>query len=206
MEESDWLWFNQEQNAALQSSESQSGQLGGGQSQSLRPQAQVENQEQLQQQTQTQQGASAEQTANRRRLALWIWLMILLLLLLAAVVYLILRRKAVLKKRDEAFSQDDHRAASAALFAHSMQMMWASGLPRENIPVECMQQAADAWRGDAEFAQAAQIHTLARYSSHEITPAQRDVLLQFERQAQQKFIGKLRWYQKLYQKWIRCMY
>ena len=107
----------------------------------------------------------------------------------------------------EAFAQPDPDLAAAALFAHGMQMMWASGMARENVPIPAMCEAAGGWGTDrAQFAQAAAIHALARYSSRAITPEQRELVWQFEQETEQSFIRRLKWYQKLYQKWIRCMY
>ncbi len=206
MAESDWLWFEQNGNADIQSSEAQNGQLGGNGG-SRRPQAQIEQPDTLRQQEEREQSERAQRTARNLRIWLWISLALLLLLLIAATVFLILRRRARLKKRAEAFAQPDPDLAAAALFAHGMRMMWASGMARENIPIPAMCEAAGGWGTDrVQFAQAAEIHALARYSSRAITPEQRELVRQFEQETEQSFIHRLKWYQKLYQKWIRCMY
>lgn len=206
MAESDWLWYEQSSDAAMESSQSQNGQLGG-QGQSLRPKAQVERPEQTPQQEQREQNAQTHKTTRALRIGLWIWLGLLLLALAAAIAFLILRRRAQLKKRRQAFEQEDPAFAAIALFAHGMQMMWASGLTRENCPIPAMQADAGAWGTDpAQFAQITAIHAQARYSDHPITQEQRALVFEFEQQTQAQFIGKLKWYQRLYQKWIRCMY
>lgn len=206
MAESDWLWYEQSSDALMESSQAQSGQLGG-RGQSLRPQAQVEKPDPGKQEEQREQNSQLQKNAHRRRFSLWIWLGVVLLLLAAAIVYLILRRRKRLQKRREAFAQPDPNSAAQALFAHGMQMMWASGLRRENQPVAAMGAGAGEWGTDAaQFEQITAIHSLARYSSHTITQQQRELVQEFEQQTEKRFITKLKWYQKLYQKWIRCMY
>lgn len=206
MAESSWLWYEQSSDASLESSQAENGQLGG-QGQSTRPQAQVEKPEQTQQEQQREQNAQSQKSPQARRRSLLLWLAVILLLLAAAIAFLILRRRSQLEKRRQAFEQENSDSAAMALFAHGMRMMWASGLARENCTVPAMDAAVGVWGTDAaQFEQIAAIHSLARYSSHAITQEQRELVRQFEERTKESFIGKLKWYQKLYQKWIRCMY
>ena len=206
MAESDWRWFTQSDDYDLESAQTQNGS-GGVRSQTRRPDA-------VTQQTQTErereqlelEASSSQHHAARRAKSLWWLLWLTLALLLLLLVLIVFRRREILKKRRAQFESDDCANAVAAMFAHAMKMMWASGMARRNVPVTALTQDAAQWGCGGNFDVLAALNEEALFSGHAMTPEQRGVLAEFSQQTLECFQTKLKPWQKLYQKWIRCMY
>ena len=120
---------------------------------------------------------------------------------------MVLRRHRTCKRRAAAFDGADRAAATAALFAYAMELMWHGGLPRENGSLLQQDKAVSDWAGKpVDFPALVWLNAEARYSSHPITETQRSQMWYFADDTLRCFRRKLKPWQKLYQKWILCMY
>ena len=75
-----------------------------------------------------------------------------------------------------------------------------------DVPVTALTQDAAQWGCGGNFDVLAALNEEALFSGHAMTPEQRGVLAEFSQQTLECFQTKLKPWQKLYQKWIRCMY
>ena len=207
MAESDWRWFQPDNKSDLTGSQAQEG--GTSQNRTVRhstvetldePTDQLETITIWKELTSTLQGLSAVHAGR--------WLLLLLLLaLMALVLAVILRRRRVCRRRQTDFDSDDCAHGTAALFAYAMELMWRGGLPRENGSLLQQDEAVSAWAGKpVDFRSLAWLNAEARYSAHPITETQRARMRYFADDTLQNFRRRLKPWQKLYQKWIQCMY
>ena len=145
---------------------------------------------------------------RRKRLG-WLLLVLLALLLIAAAIFLVVRRRRTLQARQAKFDQPDAGAASAAMFAYGMHLMWASGLPRRNCPAGELAEEAAAWSGtdDADrFRGLAAHNDEALFSAHTLDESRRTEMREFYEAALPLCKSKLKFWQRWYQKWFRCLY
>ena len=208
MAESDWRWFQPDDNSDLSGAQAQDG--GGSQNNTVRHST-VEMPDQADDEPEVitiWREISSTIRGGLSRLHVGRWLLVLLVLaLLAAVVFVAVRRHRVCKRRAAAFDSADPAAATAALFAYAMELMWHAGLPRENRSLLQSGGAVSDWAGKpVDFPTLAWLNAEARYSAHPITETQRGQMRQFAADTLQCFRRKLKPWQKLYQKWILCMY
>ncbi len=207
MPQSDWRWFQPDDKSDLSGSQAQEG--GTSQNRTVRhstvetldePTDQLETVTIWKELTSTLQGLSAVHAGR--------WLLLLLLLALAVLVLLvILRRRRVCRRRQTDFDSADCAHGTAALFAYAMELMWRGGLPHENGSLLQQDEAVSAWAGKpVDFRSLAWLNAEARYSAHPITETQRAQMRYFADDTLQSFRRRLKPWQKLYQKWIQCMY
>lgn len=208
MAESDWRWFQPDDEAQLTGAQSQ--QSGSGQHKTIRHST-VETVEDTTSQPEiitiwNQLTASIGSTLAAVHAERWA-LALLVLLLLAAVVTVLLRHRAVRRRRQAAFDDPDAAHAAAALFAYAMELMWRSGLPRENGSLLTMERRVSDWAGEAvDFTPLAWLNAEACYSRHPITETQRGQMRQFADTTLHRFRQRLKPWQKFWQKWFRCIY
>lgn len=208
MAESDWRWFQPDNDADLTGAQAQDG--GGNQNSTVRHST-VEIPDQTADQPQVitiWKELSSTLRSSLSRLHVGRWLLLLLALaLLAAILFVVLRRHRTCKRRAAAFDGADRAAATAALFAYAMELMWHGGLPRENGSLLQQDKAVSDWAGKpVDFPALVWLNAEARYSSHPITETQRSQMRYFADDTLRCFRRKLKLWQKLYQKWILCMY
>ena len=207
MPQSDWRWFQPDDKSDLTGSQAQEG--GTSQNRTVRhstvetldePTDQLETVTIWKELTSTLQGLSAVHAGR--------WLLLLLLLALAVLVLaVILRRRRVCRRRQTDFDSADCAHGTAALFAYAMELMWRGGLPHENGSLLQQDEAVSAWAGKpVDFRSLAWLNAEARYSAHPITETQRARMRYFADDTLQSFRRRLKPWQKLYQKWIQCMY
>lgn len=208
MAESDWRWFQPDDNSDLTGAQAQEG--GENQNNTVRHST-VEIPDQTDDQPEVitiWRELSSTIRSGLSRLHAGRWLALLLVLaLLAAVVFVAVRRHRACKRRAAAFDGADSAVATAALFAYAMELMWHAGLPRENRSLLQSGGAVSDWAGKpVDFPALVWLNAEARYSAHPITETQRGQMRQFAADTLQCFRRKLKPWQKLYQKWILCMY
>ena len=206
MPQSDWRWFQPDDQSDLTGSQAQEG--GTSQNRTVRhstvetldePTDQLETVTIWKELTSTLQGLSAVHAGR--------WLLLLLLALAVLVLLVILRRRRVCRRRQTDFDSADCAHGTAALFAYAMELMWRGGLPRENGSLLQQDEAVSAWAGKpVDFRSLAWLNAEARYSAHPITETQRARMRYFADDTLQSFRRRLKPWQKLYQKWIQCMY
>ena len=209
MAESDWQWFERDKDAKLESTSSEDGMLGESAHQSKRPSApKSEQEQQMEQQMEQQVQSQQNNRLPKMKKINWLWLLLILpLALAAAIMWIVLRRKKALEKRRVRMENEDAAIAIGAMFAHSMQLMWHSGLQKENGALAAKQQPVENWLGEAgDYAQMQALNDEALFSCHSFDAKQREKMVQFRQQVLTQYQSKLKPMQKLYQKWILCMY
>ena len=207
MAESDWRWFQPDNDADLTGAQADG---GGSQNDTVRHST-VEIPDQTDDQPEVitiwkELTSTLHSSLSRLHVGRWL-LLLVLLALLAAVVLMAVRRRRACKRRAAVFGGADRAAATAALFAYAMELMWHGGLPRENGSLLQQDKAVSDWAGKpVDFPALVWLNAEARYSPHPITETQRAQMRYFADDTLRCFRRKLKPWQKLYQKWILCMY
>ena len=208
MPQSDWRWFQPDDKSDMTGGQSQQG--GDGQNSTVRHST-VETVEKPSDEPQVitlwkELTTTLRHTLSQRHVGRWMLLLLLLALILALLV-LILRRRRACRRRRAAFDDPDPAQGTTALFAYAMELMWRSGLRRENRSLLEQNDAVAKWMGrPVDFLPLARLNAEARCSTHPIPETQRQTMRQFAADTVKTFRRKLKPWQKLYQKWIRCMY
>ena len=208
MAESDWRWFQPDENADLTGAQAQEGD--GSRNDTVRHST-VETVDRPNDEPQVitiwKEFASTVQSGfSALHMGRWLILLLILALVLLAVL-VILRRGRICRKRQAAFDDPDPREGAAALFAYAMELMWRGGLKRENRSLLTESAAVSAWAGETVDMEAlAWLNAEARYSAHPITETQRQTMRQFAADTLRRFRQKMKPWQRFYQKWFRCMY
>ena len=208
MAESDWRWFQPDDKSDLTGSQAQEG--GTSQNRTVRHST-VETLDEPTDQLETitiwkELSSTLRSSLSRLHVGRWLILLLILALVLLAVL-VILRRGKICRKRQVAFDDPDPREGAAALFAYAMELMWHAGLPRENRSLLESGGAVSDWAGKpVDFPALVWLNAEARCSTHPIPETQRQTMRQFAADTVKTFRRKLKPWQKLYQKWILCMY
>ena len=208
MAESDWRWFQPDENADLTGAQVQEGD--GSRNDTVRHST-VETVDRPNDEPQVitiwKEFASTVQSGfSALHMGRWLILLLILALVLLAVL-VILRRGKICRKRQVAFDDPDPREGAAALFAYAMELMWRGGLKRENRSLLTESAAVSAWAGETVDMEAlAWLNAEARYSAHPISETQRQTMRQFAADTLRRFRQKMKPWQRFYQKWFRCMY
>lgn len=143
------------------------------------------------------------------------WLLIIfMLLMLTGIVLLVLRRKKVLAKRQERFESSQISTALSALFAYSMELMKQSGLDSKNCLLKKRKADIADWFGEEEeqkenaeeFSDMQLLNEEAIFSDHEFSEDDRLRMKKYAEKTLERFKDKSNILQRLYRKWICCMY
>lgn len=208
MPQSDWRWFQPDSASELTGGQDQTG--GSGQSGTVR-RSTVETTDDAPKEPQIvtiwkELTTTLRTTLSDRRVGYGL-LALLLLLLLTALLVLILRRRRACRRRQAAFDDPDPAKGAAALFAYAMALMWRGGLKRENRSLLEETGAVAAWAGEpVDFLPLARLNSEALCSTHPIPETGRQQMRRFAADTLNRFRRRQKPWQKLYEKWIRCMY
>ena len=135
---------------------------------------------------------------------LWVLLAVLALFLL-----LLLRRKLLRKRREQKYQLEDINEAVSWIFADTAALMEKLGLRRGNGSMRTLLEPAKQRFGDdyaAELEEAIRLNDRALFSSHALTQAQRESVLKFYADTQQCLKKNVKWYHRVWIKWIQCLY
>ena len=148
-----------------------------------------------------------QRTGLLHKPAFWIILIAALLLLLLAAVFI--RHAVILKKRNEAFTQEDPSVAAACLFTDCAALLAAMGFKRGTGSMLELCETAKEQLGE-EYA--AKLHDMTMYnaqalfSSRAITPEQLAEMHTFHDATLEKLKTHTNWPKKLRLKWLDCLY
>ena len=135
-------------------------------------------------------------------------MLLVLLLLAAACAALALRRRRVLKQRQAQFDAEDLHAALAWRFAYSLRLLGQLGLSCTGSTLALTdavkEQLGEAYAAD--YRQMAGLNQEALFSTHDLTPAQRDSMTAFSQQTAELLKTKSAFFRRLRQRWILCLY
>lgn len=135
---------------------------------------------------------------------LWVLLTVLLLFLL-----LLLRRKLIRKRREQKYQLEDINEAVCWIFADTAALMEKLGLRRGNGSMRALCEPAKQRFGDdyaTALAEAIRLNDRAMFSSHALTQEQRESALKFYADTQGSLKKNVKWYHRMWIKWIQCLY
>ena len=135
---------------------------------------------------------------------LWVLLIVLLLFLL-----LLLRRKLIRKRREQKYQLEDINEAVCWIFADTAALMEKLGLRRGNGSMRALCEPAKQRFGDdyaTALAEAIRLNDRAMFSSHALTREQRESALKFYADTQESLKKNVKWYHRVWIKWIQCLY
>lgn len=135
---------------------------------------------------------------------LWVLLIVLLLFLL-----LLLRRKLIRKRREQKYQLEDINEAVCWIFADTAALMEKLGLRRGNGSMRTLCEPAKQRFGNdyaTALAEAIRLNDRAMFSSHALTQEQRESALKFYADTQGSLKKNVKWYHRMWIKWIQCLY
>lgn len=135
---------------------------------------------------------------------LWVLLAVLVLFLL-----LLLRRKLIRKRREQKYRLEDINEAVSWIFADTAALMETLGLRRGNGSMRTLLEPAKKRFGDdyaAALEKAISLNDRALFSSHALTQEQRVSALKFYADTQESLKKNVKWYHRVWIKWIQCLY
>ena len=209
MAESEWQWFEYEDDARI-SGDAPAGadnaESGGAAADVEPPQESGGAEEEPTDQWENRQ--ERPQSGKVSPLAILLWSLFgILLAALAAAVFLFLRRRLLIKRRRALFEDPELKTAITALFADSVALMRGSGLRQSGEPLSAQAEDVDEWFGGrSNFPAMERLNAEALFSLHDFSPAQRDEMAEFHRDTLRRSCERLNVLQRLYRRWILCMY
>ena len=207
MSESKWQWFVPDSDSPFTASGLE-GEIAGGW-EALAESRRQEREQQEQEESpppESESGSGTVSGVTARAVVLRLLIGLLILLAILAVL-LIVRRARMLKRREASFRSGDVSRGLSAVFAHTMQLMWAGGLERTGEPLCRRASDAAAWYGeDAGFARVSALNDEAMYSTHALREEDRQEALRYRARVLEKAREKMRFSRRLYEKWIRCLF
>ena len=135
--------------------------------------------------------------------ALWVLLAVLLLFLL------LLRRKLIRKRREQKYQLEDVNEAVSWIFADTAALLEKLGLRRGNGSMRTLLEPAKRrFGGDyaTALAEAINLNDRALFSSHALAQTQRESALKFYADTQESLKKNVKWYHRVWIKWIQCLY
>ena len=205
MEEPQWLWFEEDENAQLDGSAAENG--GDNLSQTTR-RSDVEETEPEEDRDGLETIADAVYNYfSRLHLGPVWWAYVAAWLLAAALAVLLVRRAVVCRRRERLFAQENDRAAAAAMCAYALELAWCSGAVRRNVPLAQQRDELQSWAGDVlDAGELLDINDRALYGGSGVTAEQRETAEEDMTAALELFRRKCGFWKRLYQRWIRCLY
>ena len=148
-----------------------------------------------------------QRTGLLHKPAFWILLVVGILLLLLAAIFI--RHAVILKKRNEAFTQEDLSAAAACLFTDCAALLAAMGLKRGTGSM--LELCADMKERFGEesasrLREMAMLNARALFSTKALTNEERTNMEQFHASVLDLLKTHTSWPKKLRLKWLNCLY
>ena len=135
-----------------------------------------------------------------------LWVLLILLLLFLA---LLIRRRVLCRRRERKYRLADGNEAVSWIFADSAALLEKLGLHRGNGSMRALCGPARQRFGDAyasELEAAIRLNDAALFSSRTLTQAQRQAMLKFCADTRQCLKKNVKWYRRVWIKWVQCLY
>ena len=129
--------------------------------------------------------------------------------LIALAVALLIRHSLKIKGKNRRFDTEDPKEAVAWIFADAALLLEAMGLCRGNGSVFQLEGPVRQRFGDGyaeAFIAAARLNARALFSSREMTQEERTDTREFHKTTVQQLRSCKKWYQRLWMRWILCLY
>ena len=132
-------------------------------------------------------------------------------LIVLALIFLLLflRRRYLSRKKEKKFRDPDPKTAVAWIFADAVNILEKQGFDLVNGSVRHLHDPAEEQFGGEYAARLDEVIGLndrAMFSSCPMEESHREMLLQFRLMTIQNVNGQLKWYRRLWLKWVRCLY
>lgn len=131
------------------------------------------------------------------------------LILLAVFLLLMLRRKILLRKKEKQFQDENLKNAVAWIFADAVKILENQGLDRGNGSLRQITAPACEFYGE-EYSQRLEemiaLNDRAMFSSRPLQEHRREAMLQFRMETIETVKTHVKWYRRIWQKWVKCLY
>lgn len=136
-------------------------------------------------------------------------LMKVLVLLILLFLILFFRRRYINKKREKKFSAEETRDAVAWIFADTVQILRKLGFDSGNGSLRRLCEPVENRFGQeyaGKLAEMIALNDRAMFSSRAMEEEHRSAMLQFRLGTIEQVNTHLKWYRRLWLKWVRCLY
>ena len=136
---------------------------------------------------------------------------VLLLTGIGLLVFLVLwiRRKILLNRREKKFADENISDGVAWLYADTALILEKMGFDRGSGSMRSLQKPLDARYGaefGAQFEWVSDLNDLAVFSNHPLTEDDRTALRQFRALVLRKLKTEVKWYRRMWLRWVKCLY
>jgi len=127
------------------------------------------------------------------------------------VIFLILwlRRKLLLGKKEKIFQSADVSDGIAWIYADTAMLLEKLGFDRGNGSMRDLAKPLEDKYGTefaAQFSTATDLNDYAMFSSHPMEEEHRKAVWRFRSHVLRKLKSELKWYKRIWLKWVRCLY
>lgn len=133
----------------------------------------------------------------------------ILLVILAIILMLVLRRRYVIRKREKRFHAESVRDGIAWIFADCVNLLLSMGIDRGTGSGRRLCDPAQMRFGQEYGGRLEEMLCLndrALFSSRDMEETCREDMLGFRMETIEKIHTQVKWYRRLWLKWVRCLY
>lgn len=136
-------------------------------------------------------------------------LLILIAVLVLIFVILWIRRKILLGQMQKRFESENTNDAVSWIYKETAVLLEVLGFDRGNGSMRALTEPLKERFGEdyaALYEQATDLNDRALFSSKMLGKAERDEMLKFRRWTLRNLTSEMKWYQRMWIKWVRCLY
>ena len=136
-------------------------------------------------------------------------LLIALAVLLVVFLILWIRRKILLGRKEKKFQSQNISDAAAWIYADAAALLEKLGFDRGNGSMRDLAKPLEDKYGTefaAQFHAATDLNDYAMFSSHPMEEEHRKAVWRFHSHVLRKLKSELKWYKRIWLKWVRCLY
>lgn len=133
----------------------------------------------------------------------------IVLAMLFLMFILCLRRRRILRNREGRYADPDIQLAVSIIAADTVALLRLLGFDRGNGSLRDLEQPLKESFGEGfaeAFGELVSLNERALFSSRSMEDGERETALLFRESVIEKMKTEQRWYKRLWQKWVRCLY
>lgn len=138
-----------------------------------------------------------------------VWLAYLLLVFVAFCIFLWLRRKKLLEKKQQLFRDENVANAVGWIIADATLLLEQMGISRENGSLRDITEPVNARFGEAyaaNFEEIIRLNDRAVFSKRTMEESCRETALHFREETLVRMKKEVKWYRRVRLKWLHCLY
>lgn len=138
-----------------------------------------------------------------------VWLAYLLLVFVAFCIFLRLRRKKLLEKKQQLFRDENVANAVGWIIADATLLLEQMGISRENGSLRDITEPVNARFGEAyaaNFEEIIRLNDRAVFSKRTMEESCRETALHFREETLVRMKKEVKWYRRVRLKWLQCLY